>query len=665
MDLNPLQQQAVQYFDGPLLVLAGAGSGKTRVITQKITTAIETKRFPGQTILAITFTNKAAREMTQRVQKQLPKTSGKILTISTFHTFGLQFLKKHHKHVGLKPNFSLLDEADRFALLKALLLEDGQGSDAHIATLANHISMWKNNLILPEIALSTAVDPLMAQAAQLYRLYQRQLASYHAVDFDDLIAMPVYALRDEPLLEAKLRQQIGYILVDEYQDTNSSQYILLKSLAGEGGKFCVVGDDDQSIYSWRGADPQNLLGLKADYPTLKIIPLEQNYRSSNVILRSANALIANNPHLFEKTLWSAHGEGDRISIFSAEDDRKEAENIAHRILAHQFQKRTNFSDYAVLYRSNHQSRLVEEALRTLAIPYVVQGGPSFFAQPEIKDYVAYLRLLTNQDDDRAFIRAISTPKREIGPITLEKLSTYAKSRDISLFSAALEFGISTVLPANMVSRLGAFCEWILRTEEAVTRSETKEALQTFFAEIGYEDYLRELNLTKPQLAKKAALLEEFQGWFLNALEKANTDLNSLLQKMQLMDILERGSQNQTENAVTLLTIHAAKGLEFPYVFLIGCEEGTLPHQNSIDSQQIEEERRLCYVAITRAKETLTLSYSKTRKRFGESFSLEPSRFLDELPAECLVREDNQSAAPEPTAERLKTFAELRAGLLGG
>ncbi|HNF87857.1 MAG TPA: UvrD-helicase domain-containing protein, partial [Thiobacillaceae bacterium] len=417
-DLNPPQREAAKYLDGPLLVLAGAGSGKTRVITRKIAYLVTQCGIEARHIAAITFTNKAAREMRERVGELLPGKQSQGLTVSTFHSLGLSILRAEARRLGYKPRFSVLDAADANGILSDILKNPDK---AGLRQAASVISNWKNALLSPAEALKVAEDEAQRQTAVAYQAYQDTLRAYQAMDFDDLIRLPVELFRQHPEARETWQGRLRYLLVDEYQDTNGAQYELMKLLAGPMGRFTAVGDDDQAIYAWRGADVENLRRLTQDWPNLKIIPLTQNYRSSQRILKAANSVIRNNPRLHEKNLWSELGLGDHIEIAQCRDDRNEAETVAMRISAHKFEHRTRFADYAVLYRGNHQARLVEEALREAKIPYQISGGQSFFDRTEIKDLTAYLRLIANQDDDPAFIRAATTPRRGIGPGTLERL----------------------------------------------------------------------------------------------------------------------------------------------------------------------------------------------------------------------------------------------------
>ncbi|GAM57038.1 ATP-dependent DNA helicase rep [Vibrio ishigakensis] len=456
MRLNPQQDQAVKYVSGPCLVLAGAGSGKTRVITNKIAYLVQQCGYKARNIAAVTFTNKAAREMKERVGQTLGKQESKGLMVSTFHTLGLNIIRREYKALGLKAGFSLFDDQDQLAMLKELTEELLEGDKDLLRQLLSTISNWKNDMLSPAQAAATAQGEQYKLFAHCFELYQRQMTAYNALDFDDLILMPVQLLKSNQEVRERWQSRIRYLLVDEYQDTNTSQYELVKLLVGERGRLTVVGDDDQSIYSWRGAKPQNLVLLGEDYPSLKLIKLEQNYRSTSRILRSANILIANNPHVYEKKLFSELPDGEKLKVLLAKNEEHEAERITGEIIAHKFLNRSNYKDYSILYRGNHQSRLIEKALMQNRIPYKISGGTSFFARTEIKDVMAYLRVLVNPDDDNAFLRIVNTPRREIGPVTLEKLGSYANMRGKSLFECSFELGLEQTLSGRGLETFVAF-----------------------------------------------------------------------------------------------------------------------------------------------------------------------------------------------------------------
>jgi ATP-dependent DNA helicase Rep len=653
--LNPQQQAAVKAIDHPLLVLAGAGSGKTRVITEKIAYLVK-QGLPARHIAAVTFTNKAAREMKSRVSKLLDDTQIRGLRVSTFHSLGLDILRKEHKVLAYKAAITLFDEQDKLTLLKNLINHGAKDCDLeNLDRYAQQIGQWKNAFVTPEQALSQATKEQTA-AAGLYNEYTRSLKAYNAVDFDDLILLPVLLFQQHPAVLEKWQNKIRYLLVDEYQDTNITQYQLVKLIAGTLGRFTVVGDDDQSIYAWRGAQPENLAQLQKDFTRLQVIKLEQNYRSTGRILKVANHLIANNPHAFEKRLWSELGYGDSLRVLSHKNDQDEAKQVISEIVHHKFKAGGRYQDYAILYRGNHQSRLFEQGLRENNIPYLISGSSSFFANSEIKDILGYLRLFVNQDDDAAYLRIINTPRREIGPTTLEKLGGYANERHISLFAASTELGLTQKLSDKSIHRLQKFHDWVIDTAERIDKGDTFAVIEQVINQIGYEQFLKEDSKSKESAERKIKNVFELIEWLKRIADK-ETDgqkpLAEIVAKIMLMDIMERNQEAEVSDQVSLMTLHAAKGLEFPHVFLIGIEENILPHQNSIENDNIEEERRLAYVGITRAQRTCTFSYCTHRKRYGEISECEPSRFLNELPAEDLEWINKKQLTPEVIKERGK------------
>ncbi len=668
--LNPAQREAVRYLDGPCLVLAGAGSGKTRVITQKITYLIEERGFEPKYIAAVTFTNKAAAEMRERVAQLLEgktmsapgkegrKIPAKQLTVCTFHSLGLQMLRQEAEHVGLKPQFSIMDAQDCFTMVQ----EQAATTDkALIRRIQSAISLWKNALVAPESALANASDEDEHQAALIYRNYVATLSAYQAVDFDDLIRIPAELLAANEEIRDKWQNRLRYLLIDEYQDTNACQYTLLKWLAGPRAAFTAVGDDDQAIYGWRGATLENLKQLQVDFPALKVIKLEQNYRSTVRILDAANNVIANNPKLFEKKLWSEHGVGDAITVTAANDDEHEAESVVFRLSAHRFERRAQFRDYAILYRGNFQARVLEKVLRRERIPYVLSGGQSFFERAEIKDVCSYLRLIANADDDPAFIRAVITPRRGVGNTTLESLGAFAGQAKCSLFEAVYMGALEARLAVRQLEPLRAFCDFIERLRVRAAKEPATVLLDDLMAGIQYEAYLYD-TYDERQARSKWQNVLEFLEWLkrkgtkseqeeqtatgfdtADGLSDTGKNLLQLIQMVALMSMLE--GRDEDPDAARLSTIHAAKGLEYPHVFLIGCEEGILPHRGGegveMDDARIEEERRLMYVAITRAKRSLHLTYCTKRNYAQQTQVCEPSRFIAEM-----VLEESAPGAPE-------------------
>ncbi|GAJ78624.1 ATP-dependent DNA helicase Rep [Vibrio sp. JCM 18905] len=670
MKLNPSQDEAVKYVSGPCLVLAGAGSGKTRVITNKIAYLVQQCGYKARNIAAVTFTNKAAREMKERVGQTLGgKAESKGLMVSTFHTLGLNIIKREYKHLGLKAGFSLFDDQDQLALLKELTEKQLDGDKDLLRQLLSCISNWKNDMLTPEQAKARAQGEQQQLFAFCFDMYQKQMKAYNALDFDDLILMPVLLLRNHEDVRQRWQNRIRYLLVDEYQDTNTSQYELVKLIVGERGRLTVVGDDDQSIYSWRGAKPQNLVLLGEDYPNLRLIKLEQNYRSTSRILRAANILIANNPHVYEKSLFSEIPDGEKLKVLLAKNEEHEAERVTGgELIAHKFLNRTDYRDYAILYRGNHQSRLIEKSLMQNRVPYKISGGTSFFARAEIKDIMAYLRVLVNPDDDNAFLRIVNTPRREIGPVTLEKLGSYANMRGKSLFESSFEMGgLEQHLTGRGLENLRRFTQWLVAIADQAERGDTVEAVRSLVRDIHYEDWLYETSASPKAAEMRMKNVSDLYSWIVADLEGDNYDqeektLKEVVQRLTLRDMMERGEEDEDSDAVQLMTLHASKGLEFPYVYLIGSEEGILPHQTSIDEDNVEEERRLMYVGITRAQRELTFTMCKERRQFGELIKPTQSRFLDELPFDDVEWEANKKpvSAEERMAKGQAHIANIRA-----
>jgi ATP-dependent DNA helicase Rep len=686
--LNAAQSEAVRYLDGPCLVLAGAGSGKTRVITQKIAHLIEGRGFEPKHIAALTFTNKAALEMRERTAKLLEgktlttpgKEGRKIpvnqLTVCTFHSLGVQIMRQEAEHVGLKPQFSIMDADDCFGMVQEQL---GTTDKGLIRKVQSIISLWKNAMVSPDQAAVLANNEDEHQAAIVYRSYAATLHAYQALDFDDLILRPAQLFAQNEQVRDKWQNRLRYLLIDEYQDTNTCQYELVKLLAGPRAAFTAVGDDDQAIYGWRGATIENLAQLGKDFPKLHVIKLEQNYRSTVRILTAANNVIANNPKLFEKKLWSEHGMGDTITVTGCNDEEHEAESVVFRLSAHKFERRAAFRDYAILYRGNFQARIFEQVLRRERIPYVLSGGQSFFDRAEIKDLCAYLRLIANPDDDPAFIRAITTPRRGVGNTTLEALGAFAGAAKVSLFEAVFMGGIEARLSARQVEPLRTFCEWIRRLSDRAARDPASTVLDDMMEAIHYEAYLYDAFDERQAQAKWQNVLE-FLEWLkrkgtkpepalgaeveqtgydtADGLTDDGKNLLGLIQTVALMSMLE--GRDEDPDAVRLSTVHASKGLEYPHVFLVGVEEGIMPHRGGseddapVDDARIEEERRLMYVAITRAQRSLHLNWCKKRKRARETVVCEPSRFIPEM-----LLDD----APPPTAEEAPLSPKDRMAML--
>ena len=659
--LNKQQREAVRYNDGPALVLAGAGSGKTMVITQKIAWLLQNKNYTPRQITAVTFTNKAAREMDARIRKLIGAQSCRGLRICTFHRLGLDILNADLSVAGLRKGFSILDGEDSLKLLGDLGIRDIDSDQ--LALARDLISEWKNQLTSPIQAISSAADDSEYRAAKLYERYQEALLTYNAVDFDDLIYLPVILLREQTEIRNKWQLRMRHLLIDEYQDTNQAQYELLKILVQHHQKFTAVGDDDQSIYTWRGARPENLIDLSRDYPDLKVIRLEQNYRSTGRILKCANELIKNNSHLFEKTLWSDLGVGDPINLIRHKNDEEELDWIVQDIQYRMATKRRKFKDFAVLYRGNHQSRLLEMKLQGNGVPYSISGGTSFYSRSEIKDVMAYLRLLINPEDDSAFLRIINTPRRQIGPKTVEQLSRYAASRMGTLLQGCTEMGVAEFVSDPGLSRLREFGHWIERKAMLAETKNTIAIVRELLNDINYEGWLFESSSSAKSAEarwRNVQFLIDSIASTLSTEENAEGEtLAEAVARTQLRDMLENMEENSADDKVSLMTLHASKGLEFKEVYLLGVEEGILPHQNSLEDDKLEEERRLFYVGITRARERLTLSLAGARKQFGDVSGTTPSRFIDELPQDDLDKQGFANSDPKASAEKA---ASARANL---
>jgi ATP-dependent DNA helicase Rep len=643
--LNPPQRAAVLHCEGPLLVLAGAGSGKTRVIVEKIAHLIATRRYPAKRIAAITFTNKSAKEMRERVAKRIRGDAADGLTICTFHALGLKFLQIEHAAVGLKRGFSIFDADDAAAQIKDLM--HGAKPDA-IDDARNLISRAKNAGLSPEQAMAAARSNREQEAASLYARYQARLSTFNAVDFDDLIRLPVQVLEENEDIVMAWRERIGYLLVDESQDTNDAQYRLLKMLAGPRGNFTCVGDDDQSIYAWRGANPENLMQMGRDYPALQIVKLEQNYRCSNRVLRAANALIAHNPHEHLKTLWSDQADGERIRVWECRDSEHEAEKVAAEIAYLGTAKQVPWSDFCILFRGNFQSRPLEKALQIAGVPYHITGGTAFLERQEVKDVLSWLRLLVNPDDDAAFLRAVQAPKREVGATSLAKLAELASAKHLPMSRAAESMGALQQLPPRAANGLSDFVDILQELRTASLTLSSADVVRQLAEQSGLIRELRSQCKDETTFQRRRGNLEELAKWFEGGPRGATVgDLAAQLA------LLSRNDKDDGGNQVRMMTMHASKGLEFRYVFIVGCEDGVLPHEVSLEEGNLQEERRLLYVGITRAKEQLWMSYSKLTRKFGEHIRLKPSRFFDEIPAEEMQRD---GADPVADAERKKERA---------
>ncbi len=649
--LNPQQQAAVTHVNTPLLVLAGAGSGKTSVITSKIAWMLTEAGYRASNVFAVTFTNKAAQEMKHRIGSMLDKNLTRGLSVSTFHTLGLKMLQTDTQAMGYRRGITIMDDTDSHSAIREIIKEMDSAEDSD--SVRPKISNWKNDFVWPDQAISEAATDHEFEVAKIYQRYVELLQACNAVDFDDLIAVPVRALQDNHDLREKWQNRARHLLVDEYQDTNAAQYELIKLVVGKFGGLTAVGDDDQSIYSWRGARPENLALLKTDFPKLKVIKLEQNYRSTRRILRSANQLIANNPHLFEKKLWSDLGEGDPLRVMACKNADDEANWIASEILSLKFRRNVKFGDIAILYRGNFQSRLFEKALREKQVPYKISGGSSFFDRAEIKDINAYLRLLINPLDDSAFLRIVNTPRREIGASTLQKLGEVAQRRHTSLLHSCDDVGLEQIMTERACKRLRYFSGWIKGLTEQAQTGNPVQLVEQLLRESEYHDWLNETSSSPAQAEARWRNVDELAAW----IERLATDgsgkrenLIDIVSHISLMDMISQNSEEENDE-VSMMTLHAAKGLEFPHTYIVGMEEEILPHHSSLEDNFIDEERRLAYVGITRARQSLTFTWAQHRRRYGERIQCEPSRFLYEIPEADLIWMGDETATTSP--EELK------------
>ena len=664
MQLNAAQQEAVTYTQGPCLVLAGAGSGKTRVIITKIAYLLRNNLAQPAQILAVTFTNKAAAEMRERIALEVGPEISSQLTICTFHSLGRQILKEQAQLLRLGSHFSIFDETDTLKILKGIIASDystlksTQSAD-YLSTVASHISRWKGELKNPSSILK---DPKSDHiTAELYQKYSDYLRACNAVDFDDLIYLPTRLLLLNEKVRSYYQQRYRYIMVDEYQDTNHTQYYLLMCLVASNQRFMVVGDDDQSIYSWRGARPENIKQLTVDFPELKVIKLEQNYRSTSRILHCANSIIAHNQHLFSKTLYSGIEGGEPIRVVTCNDNEQSCEYIAAEILGHRFDHRCKWGDYAILYRSNSQSRDMEKALMSAHIPCKITGDTSFFARMEVKDIMAWCRVLTNPKDDAALLRIINVPHRGIGAQTIKIMTELGRKFNRCLYDCAISQEMHSALNKQQVDALCSFLGLLFDLRHKLAQHHDLEVCRTLIDKIGYRGYLRAENASTNAFEWKLKNVQILMGWIeelltgqkSNSFGKSSTagaagaasDLNQPLEmrfgeaveRLGLREMMDKkADEDEEQDAVQMMTLHAAKGLEFPVVFLLGMEEGILPHRTSIEEHNIEEERRLAYVGVTRAQKELTLVVARQRKQGNSIVQQEPSRFISEMPKEELT-----------------------------
>ena len=691
--LNLAQQEAVNYLHGPCLVLAGAGSGKTRVITHKIGRLIQSG-LKAEQIAAITFTNKAAAEMRERAKTLIGKAAKGVL-ICTFHALGVRMLRQDGAALGLKKQFSILDSDDVTSILK----DAGGGTDSATARQWQWtISAWKSAGLNAAGAEAAANGDEERLVARVMARYEERLTAYQSVDFDDLIGLPLKLLREHEDVRVKWQQALGHVLVDEYQDTNATQYEVLKLLVGHvadgGGRFTAVGDDDQSIYGWRGATLDNLKRLPQDFPTLKVVKLEQNYRSTSAILRAANNVIGPNPKLFPKTLFSELGEGEPVRVVDCDSEEHEADRVVARIQSLRAEgslqadgaQWRDWKDFCVLYRANHMAKPFEKAFRRANIPYKVSGGQSFFDRAEIKDLCAWLRLLVNNNDDPAFLRAITTPKRGIGHTTLGGLGTFATQAKISLFEALFSHSLGSVLPAKAVGSLQEFGRYLNDLEYRAQRTVGAEAAKVFLTDwlkaIDYEKHLYDGEDSEKVAAARWTNVMDFCDWMAQRCggqiddaggTTVSAETKTLLEVVQTIALLStlQGKEGD-QNVVTLSTLHAAKGLEWPHVVLAGVNEGLLPFKLDTDdgtdavkadniALRLQEERRLMYVGITRAQRTLAVNWLRRRKKNRDTIAGVPSRFIAEMGLnQATIKEDPREKLKALRAEFAKKSAESKA-----
>ena len=638
-NLNKQQQKAVKHTEGPLLIMAGAGSGKTRVLTHRIAYLIHEKGVPPYNILAITFTNKAAREMKERVE-ELVGTAGESMWVSTFHAMCVRILRRNIDQIGYDSNFTILDTSDQLTAIRQVLRNlniDTKQFDPR--AVLNRISAAKNELITPEKFAEEASSYREEIYADIYQAYQKLIRSNHSLDFDDLIMQTVHLFERVPEVLSYYQRRFQYIHVDEYQDTNYAQYVLVHQLSKRYENICVVGDSDQSIYRWRGANIENILNFEKDYVQTKVIMLEQNYRSTKTILKAANEVIQNNPNRKPKNLWTDNKEGDKIQYHQAFDERAEARYVLQIIRELIDEKGYSPNDIAILYRTNAQSRVMEEEIMKSTFDYQIIGGLKFYERKEIKDIIAYLRLVANPNDDLSFQRVVNEPKRGIGQTTMERLEAYASAEDITLYEAVQEVDFAGVTPraANALAKFNELIETFRKQEEFLTITDLTEEI---LKRTGYRDALIKENTLEAQ--SRLENIDEFltvTNHFDQTMEENEdaTLIDFLTDLALVADIDELDEEDiEQRELLTLMTLHSAKGLEFPVVFLIGMEEGIFPHSRSIDDpEELEEERRLAYVGITRAEQKLYMTHAIRRQMYGRMMNNPRSRFIDELPVDLI------------------------------
>lgn len=651
-DLNPVQRDAVTYTEGPLLILAGAGSGKTRVLTYRVAYLIEEKKVSPYNILAITFTNKAADEMKERIIKLIGKDAQKVW-ISTFHSACARILREEIKALGYRKNFVVYDDKDSYRLVSDCLKELNIDSKQYApSAILNQISLSKNELKDYEDYAAEANTHFEKITANVFKLYQEKLQKNNALDFDDLLVLTVRLFQMFPNILRKYQEKFKYILIDEYQDTNHAQYVLVKLLAEKYRNLCVVGDDDQSVYGWRGADIRNILEFEEDFPEAKVVRLEQNYRSTQIILEAANYVISHNVRRKPKTLWTTNARGEAITAYQAEDEYDEAQFVAQEIERLVNLENRSYRDFAIFYRTNAQSRVLEEVFLRHGIPYKIVGGLKFYERAEIKDIIAYLRVLLNPKDDISLKRIINTPRRNIGKTTLNYLELFARRERISLYEAIKRAEEISQLGTASLNALKNFRDMMENLKRKIIEASPREAVDLVANETGYlkaleEEKTVEADTRIENIKELFSVASSFSQLYPEA------GVSEFLERISLLSDID--TYNNTEEAVTMMTIHNAKGLEFPVVFIVGMEEGLFPHSRSLyEESQLEEERRLCYVGITRAKERLYLSHAWRRTLWGTVVHSSPSRFLSEIPEHLIQFPEAEGvgeAAKVPTIQK--------------
>ena len=654
-ELNTQQKEAVTHLDGPVVILAGAGSGKTRVIIQRIAYLIQKKLVSPQQILAVTFTNKAAEEMRERLREILSKQQ-KGIHLSTFHALGVKLLRKSIHHLGYRSNFIIYDTRDQLSVIKTIMedMEDQVFDDSEVIDAKSvhyEIGQAKSMGSGPEYFIDQHESEQKQLVGKIFRHYQQTMKGFNAIDFDDILNLTLTLFEKYPEVMDSLTERFLYIMVDEYQDTNRIQYKLLRHLTKRHRNLCVVGDDDQSIYGWRGAEVKNILDFERDFPEVKFIRLEQNYRSTQIILTAANQVISENTQRMPKKLWSQKQGGEKLDWILADNEAEEMESVSRKIRAKIMQQGRRYLDYTILYRSNFQSRLVEEALREAKIPYRLVGGTSFYDREEIRDALAYLKVINNPNDEISLYRIINTPRRGIGKTSLMKANEYCKKTHLSLFKVMMGARKYERIPRDSALIMEVFTGIISNYQQRFSNQVLGVVFKDLLDEIGYLRFLEtqggDVKARERRVMNVLELIISVQKYS----EKfPEASLESFLERVTLFTQSDNDPESKA-NQVSIMTLHSAKGLEFPFVFMVGMSEGVFPNNRAIEEGSEDEERRLCYVGITRAQQELTFSMAKLRKRYGESIKQEPSRFLLSIDSELLAVPIIGEASKEVKKER--------------